>query len=172
MRDLFPLLFSSLSILSLAISPRVHFVERYFQRETSKSLFSRHGERDGHADEISLDLVSCFLVGRVAAAASDEPAGLTYLTRLLLRAVPYLAPHVSTIACPAYPSFLFHPCASFAPLSPLPYRSSTFSLSLSLLLPLAYGIRAIDRPSMTSLHLRGIKIRGSINSDEVKLALN
>lgn len=171
MRDLFPLLFSSLSTLSLAISPRVHFVERYFQRETSKSLFSRHGERDGHADEISLDLVSCFLVGRVAAAASDEPAGLTYLTRLLLRAVPYLAPHVSTIACPAYPSFLFHPCASFAPLSPLPYRSSTFSLSLFSYLS-HDGIRAIDRPSMTSLHLRGIKIRGSINSDEVKLALN
>lgn len=153
--DLFPLLFFSLLFYRSLFRYWTHFVKRYLRRGSSKWLFASRRARRIHEESIRSRFSFCFLVGRIA-TASDEPAGLTYLTRLL-GAVPYLVPHVSIIACVLHTLFPF-PSLRFlrAPFSyPLSYCS--FSFSPIYMYILVYGIRAIDRPPMTSLHPQGVE---------------
>lgn len=143
-----------------------HFVKRYFRCGTNKWLFA--SRRTGRIREKSIRsrFSFCFLVGRIA-AASDEPAGLTYLTRLL-GAVPYLAPHVSTIACVLHTLFP-SPSLRFlrAPLFyPLPYCSSIFRTRACVCVCACMGFApSIDRrwPRFTCKEYR--VVCGSVNNN-------
>jgi len=126
-----------------------HFVKRYLRRGSSKWLFAVRSRRARriHEESIRSRFSFCFLVGRIA-TASDEPAGLTYLTRLL-GAVPYLVPHVSTIACVLHTLFPF-PSLRFlrAPRSPIlfPTAPSLFLLYIYIYIYEYMGFaRSIDR---------------------------
>lgn len=112
---------------------RVGLVKRCFRRGRSANLFASR-ERETRRLAESLARISFrFLVGRVGPMASDEPAGLTYLTRLPSGSVLGIAREHHRVS---YVPFLRHPCSSSPRLS---FRSRP-SASLPTRLPLALAI--------------------------------